>query len=308
MDALQATSSVTSGPGAGFFTPAQPDAAQKSVIAARPPAPPPNQPVLAPAQMATYRRPTPVETLLEGIRYRQALVAKAPEDFPLATRAGNISAQVEARDALVTMESAYAEYFKQAVVAGIVLGSPADTQTFVAASEAACVQPLVVVDAGEMYTRLAKAGEPGLGTTRTFGSGQMGLIIEEMAAIGRSLFFSSLASPRWSYDVLVPTTADLALVIRTAIRGGEDGDELNRAYLRMSAYRKALDTGYTTAMIPVLVVGSIPEEVEVFTKKLFNASVLVDLQKSPPPGAEAVLKKMFDIKSRQGIAATLAHQ
>jgi hypothetical protein len=221
---------------------------------------------------------SPIEILVDGIKARQALVAKNPEEFPKNNRTGLVSAQSDAREELVGAERQYASYVKEAAVAGIVVSSdPAKVQEFLTAAQEISAQPLVVVNCAEMYERLAAVGEPGLGATRQFGSGQLGIIIEEYAAIGREMNFASISSPKWSYDVLVPTKEAFAAAIRDAVRAGVDGDQTNRAYIRLQAYKKALEFGYSSTIVPVLVVGATAEEMPFLQNDLFNAAVVIDL-------------------------------
>jgi hypothetical protein len=235
----------------------------------------------------------PIAELVYGIKARKALVAKDPEEFPPRTRTGLVSAQAEAREELLVAEQNYAQYVKDAAVAGVITSSdPKRVQEFLALAQEVSAQPLVVVACDEMYDRLATAGEVGLGPTRQFGAGQLGIILEEYAAIGRELQFTSLASPRWSYDVIVPTHKDFVAAIRTAIRAGGDGDSMNRAFIRLQAYRKALEVGYSTSLVPVLIVGSSPEEAPFLQKQLFNVCVTIDLEPGEAPSAE-VVKSFF---------------
>jgi hypothetical protein len=235
----------------------------------------------------------PIADLVAGIKVRKALVAKDPEEFPARTRPGLVSAQAEAREELLAAEQNYAQYVKDAAVAGVITSSsPERVQEFLALAQEVSAQPLVVVACDEVYSRLAAAGETGLGASRQFGAGQLGIILEEYAAVGRELQFTSLAAPRWSYDVIVPTHKDFVAAIRTAIRAGDDGDSLNRAYIRLQAYRKALEVGYSNSLVPVLIVGSTPEEAPFLQKQLFNAAVSIDLDPGEAPTAE-VVKSFF---------------
>jgi hypothetical protein len=167
----------------------------------------------------------------------------------------------------------------------------------------------VVVNCAEMYERLAAIGEPGLGPTRQFGAGQLGIIIEEYAAIGRELSAVSIASPKWSYDVLVPTQKDFAAAIRTAVRAGEDGDQMNRAYIRLQAYRKALEFGYSSTLVPVIVIGATPEEMPFLQQDLFNAAVVIDLDPKEKVTANTV-KNFFKsmVKTAKQFDASQAQQ
>jgi len=236
---------------------------------------------------------TPVQELVEGIKVRQALVAKNPEDFPAKNRPGLVIAQAEAREELVVAERQYAQYLKDAAFAGVILTASKDRlQEFLKVAQDVS-QSLVIVACDALYERLAKAAEVGLSDSRMFGAGQIGLVIQEMAQVGRELFFSELASPRWTYDSLVPTREDLKEVIRRAIRSSADGDYLNRSYLRMAAYTRALELGHYKSLVPVLITGGTPSEVEFLQNGVFNAAVTLDLDAIQGPITEDDVTAFF---------------
>ncbi len=238
-------------------------------------------------------RPTPMELLVSSILEKRAFVSVPVEDFPPATRSGNVAAQRQAAEELVKLESRYAEYLKSAAVAAIIRAeTPALAQQFLEGATEESEDPPVVLDASEMYVRIANAVAPAVGDSRQFSAGKVGMAIDEMAAIGRELSLTSLAAPRWQYDVMVPTFADLVDVIRTAVRASTDGDELNRLYLRSRAYKRALDLGYVSAIVPVMVTGATPEETPMLTDKLFTASTVIDVTSAKGVTRETVLSAL----------------
>jgi hypothetical protein len=251
----------------------EPEASAEETVAAAPETTP-----VAVEPPPSPRQLTPLEALVKGIKDRRALVAKQPSDFPPATRSGMVFAQGEASEQLVLFEKEYGNYLKTAAVAGIVMAKNEDLgKAFLETAQKFCKQPLVVVDASALYRRLAGSVTAALGQSRQFGSGQVGLVIEELAAIGKELFFTSLAAPNWQYDEVVSDLEAIVGVIRKAVRTSKDGDVLNLSYLRMEAFKRALDLGYTSAMVPVLVVGVTREELPALMAGLFSASVLVDV-------------------------------
>ena len=246
---------------------------------------------------APVKELTPLEALVQGIQTRRALVAKQPSDFPASTRSGLVLAQGEAKDTLVLLEREYAAYLNSAAVACVILAqTPALEKAFVEKA-LECTRPLVVIDASALYQRLATVGTQGLGDTRQFGSGQVGLIIEELAAIGKELYFTSLAAPNWQYDEVVPTFQDFVAVIRKAIRTSKDGDILNRAFLRMEAFKSALDLGYTKAMVPIMVIGGTLGEREFLANNLFSASVTVTVNSEADVTEEKVSKALKTMRN-----------
>lgn len=224
---------------------------------------------------------SPVEQLVKNIRDRRDLVSKPIDQLPLATRPAWVAAQQQAQEELLQLERVYAQHVQDAAVTGVVLGPKARVEEFVSIGRNIAPSQLIEVRCDEMYERLAKAGVPALGDTRQFGSGQIGLILEEYAAIGRELFFASLGAPAWTYDIVVPTFEDFKAAIRKAIRGGEDGDTLNRAYLRMEAYKQAVAKCVSNNIVPVLVTGATEEELPFLTSKLFSVASVVRLKNEP---------------------------
>lgn len=242
---------------------------------------------------------SPIEQLVKDIVDRRELVAKPLDILPLKSRTGWVAAQQQAADELLPLERAYAQHLQDAAVTGIVTGPAERVKEFVALGKQMSSQ-VIEVECDAMYVRLGKAGVQALGDSRQFGSGQIGLILEEYASIGRELFFASLGGPRWVYDTVVPTFEDFVAAIRNGIRAGEDEDLVNRAFIRMEAYKQALAKGCTSNIIPVLVTKATPEEVPFLKTKLFNAAASIKLPDAPVQEAtvKAFFKAMVDAAKR----------
>jgi hypothetical protein len=224
----------------------------------------------------------PIEKLIQNIKTtREVAELDLSQHVDARTLPGVTMAKREAQDNILQLEKVYANYLNQVAIAGVLLAKDSTkAPLFLALAEEESAEPPVVVDARALYTRLAHACEGSLGATRLFGAAQIGLVIEELAAVGRELGLSEVGGPKWEYDNYVPTFESLVATIRAAIRRGGDGDDLNRFYIRSQAFKSALKHGYSANIVPVFVTGvASDDEAAYMAKKVFRAGTVFDLDR-----------------------------
>jgi hypothetical protein len=243
-----------------------------------------------------------IETLCQEIVQLKGIMSRDLENWDPKTRGGQEILKRESQDKLEKLGLEYAEYLKRSAVSVVLTGAPEDVQEFVTIARQESAEAPVVLDAQELYRRLAEEASPGIGPSRYFGVSAVGLVIQGLAAIGKDLGISYVDAPVFTYDVLVPDEAAVINVIRDGIRA-TTGNDLQRLYLRLKTYEQALAIGYSTSLIPVFITGGHSSEQETLLK-LFGAGLQVAVKPESKEGEEAHVSKAFVIKTFKDIVKT----
>lgn len=139
----------------------------------------------------------------------------------------------------------------------VLVGSREQSQEFVRiASEEAEV---LSVDVGKMYQRIVDRVAGTMGSYKTFGTSQFGVMILELGAVMKDLGLGSMNSPQWKEPVDVGTDQGLYDYVRTLVES-TCGLELVGSYVRHGIGQDAIEkqpSAKTT--LPVIVTGLTPE-------------------------------------------------
>ena len=150
----------------------------------------------------------------------------------------------------------------------------------------------VAAYADALYQRLTLEVEATMGHTREWGVGQTAKLHSALMAVMFDLKLSEIPMPSVR-DVgrKLKTHEDVFNHIRSIVRAA-CGDQLNALYLETEVSRRAREIRYTHTTVPVVVLGALPDEVQVLGASYAKGYATVSL-KDDEEVNEDLLKKVF---------------
>jgi hypothetical protein len=184
------------------------------------------------------------------------------DELPPNVRGGWATKVTEAKEALPRLKAQYRATLLRNAVAIFVNGDKAKVAAF---AKLADEEGGIVVDASDLYTRLAKEVELTLGDQRSWGIHQVHKFHLALQEVMHDLGLNQLPMPSRGEMPLVPTFDDTVAHIRHVLRDAV-GDELNSLYIEEATAKRARAIRYIGVMAPVLIVGAQPDEQNVLAK------------------------------------------
>lgn len=236
---------------------------------------------------------TPAEKLLN--QYEEAVKAAAVnlDDYPIKNRPGMEMRKRESATELPKIRQQYGEII-QAKAFGIFLeGDPQSSAEFarVASEEASTIN----VSADGLYQTLADGIEESMGTRRTFGTTQLGLLIGALTEVGRELDFRNIPMPQIFDVAICADRAALVNTVREMVRAVV-GDRLNLLWVSQHMIQAALSIRYTRSVVPVIVTNATADERQELSKSLFNGTTFTVPVTAETVSSEHVLKALAEIR------------
>lgn len=219
---------------------------------------------------------TELGTILNKLEAAKKMASVDPDDPEYSkTKAGIAVAVQHAKDNLKGLLKDYESALFKNGVAIFLFGPPEKTKAF--SGLVTEMGEAVVVDAGEMYSRLADAVERSLGPSRESGPTQLALMQARLSDIGREI--GVIVRPSYTYQPSFPllqTKEDVLKWVRN-VAEVQVGDVLAVEYMRRSFTTAAEKIRYMLNVAPVILVNATPEEANKLSPMFGKGSANVEI-------------------------------
>lgn len=222
------------------------------------------------------KQQTPIEKALSEYATARETAARDPGEYDWRSRPGIEVAIRLAKDSLPKLADEYCRTIMQNGAAIFTAGENGKVTEFAAAMSK---EPSsIVVDAAELYDRLADPVDKALGTgDRQFSASYVGLMIAELKEIGEELGITSIQALDFKEMPLLPTRAAVVEYVRDVFRKAV-GDDLNRAYVNKKITDRAFDIRYKGNTAVAVIHGALEEEVEGLSKSFGRGKTRVTIK------------------------------
>jgi len=199
----------------------------------------------------------------------QTLVANTSLDTVKVANKGSMGIAIaDAAANIKVLRQEYATKLSTRVVTIFLSGPISLQETFAKLAEEE--GETLTVDSQAIYKKMATDVEPTIGAQRQFGGTQANHLIRSLEEVARAAGAEFLAVPRLQEVMTVNDFDEHVRVIRDMIRT-QVGDDLNRRAIEARIIDLALEKRYSEKVIPVVVLGSSPEEA-ILQEKIFTGN------------------------------------
>lgn len=236
------------------------------------------------------------EELLNKLDQAEKMAVANPDDPKYArTRTGIETAVQQAKRDVVDLRTKYAAAILKNGVAIFLNGPKAKAVQF-----AQLINELgeaVVVDAEELYNRLARPIEALLGPSRNFSSECAAALVSTVGDMARELGTSLNRPLKSDRSEAVPSYGALLEHVRNLIRD-DLGDSLAGLYLSKIVGREGLKIRYMGNVSPVIILNAIPGERGGISQAFGKGNATIDLADEDEINKEFIGKAFANVQKR----------
>lgn len=201
---------------------------------------------------------TSLETLLNKLDHAEKTSKLDPNEPQYAkTRSGIESAVVKAKESVGKLREEYAQAILNNGVAIFLSGPKDKTEQF--CQVVTELGEAVVVNAEELYSRLAAPLGSMIGPSRNFSTEAASHLVRSIVEVAREVGASITRPIRTHVPEVVNTQEEMVSHVRSMIRA-EVGDSLAAAYIKKTVGREGLKIRYMGSTSPVIVLNASTEE------------------------------------------------
>lgn len=217
-----------------------------------------------------------LDQLVSELAQKQTIAQTNLDDIPWMTRPAWSSNIERAKEELTVLKAEYRNKLLAQSLAIFVVGGT-DEQKAAFASIAKKEADVLVLNADDLYKRLAQPIDAALGTQRTFTATYVPMLLRGMKEVGDELAIREIAAPKFSSETpILEDSGAVVELVREVVRDSS-GDDLNRLYLADKLTDQALAVRYKGSVVPVIVLGAGPDEVLGLTPLFAHVGALVSL-------------------------------